>query len=128
MSQISIPVSIGELIDKITILEIKTERILDVEKQKTAALELNALNESLSKEKFPSDLFALKQILKDINQKLWVIEDDIREKELKQEFDDEFIELARKVYFTNDKRFEIKNKINIMCNSHVKEVKSYQNY
>ena len=120
-------VSLGELVDKITILMIKKDKITDKGKLKLINGELSVLSQTL-------DLLLLKDIkiylddLKRINSELWIIEDLIREKEREKLFDDEFIDLARKVYMTNDKRFEIKNKINDKYGSTVKEVKSYKPY
>ncbi|OIQ19162.1 MAG: hypothetical protein BM556_07705 [Bacteriovorax sp. MedPE-SWde] len=121
-------VSLGELIDKLTILEIKIERINDITKVENAkneheqlTLQLNELNLD-NKE----NLSNLRGELKQINEKLWVIEDDIRLKESDNVFDQEFIDLARSVYITNDQRFEVKNSINMGYNSEIKEVKSYK--
>jgi hypothetical protein len=118
-------ISAGELIDKISILEIKAEKIKDSAK----LLYINTEKEILLKE--AGKLYAyinwlLK--LKGINFKLWKIEEDIREKERKKEFDSEFIELARAVYFTNDERFNIKNQINNYYKSNIMEQKSYEKY
>lgn len=120
---ILIPVSIGELVDKLTILEIKREKINDLtklEKANKEYCELKKLYNNLYEKEYND--------LKQINLKLWEIEDNIRIKEKNKEFDEEFIELARSVYITNDKRFKIKNIINIKSNSEINEVKSYQNY
>lgn len=119
MNKIIIPVSVGELIDKITILEIKNFLSDDPYIQK----ELDELN----KIKYTLTQFILEYELelKRVNEKLWKIEDKLRQKEKLQEFDNEFIELARSVYITNDKRAEIKKKINDLCNSEFKEVKIY---
>ena len=123
-------ISVGELIDKITILQIKKEKITNLEKVKKVSYELqlleNILN-SFEKSKI-NELENLMIELKKINQKLWVIEDDIRLLEKNKKFDDNFIELARSVYITNDKRFEIKNKINRLFSSNIEEVKSYEEY
>ena len=125
---INIPVSLGELIDKITILEIKQDKIKDSEKNKNITFELNLLNDKLNS--FPSnnELVDLKNKLKEVNTELWDIEDQIRICEKRNNFDREFINLARNVYITNDKRFEIKNKINKKFSSDIQEVKSYEKY
>ena len=128
--EIQINISVGELIDKITILQIKTEKITNLEKVKKVSYELqlleNILN-SFEKSKI-NELENLMIELKKINQKLWVIEDDIRLHEKNKKFDNNFIELARSVYITNDERFEIKNKINRLFSSDIEEVKSYEEY
>lgn len=120
-------VSLGELVDKITILEIKQEKIKDDAKQILIDEELNALNTKLQALNL-TDLKDLKDELRHINHKLWLIEDDIRDKEAEKEFDKDFIELARSVYITNDLRFKVKNLINMRYNSKIKEVKSYKGY
>ncbi|EQC45663.1 DUF6165 family protein [Bacteriovorax sp. Seq25_V] len=120
-------VSLGELVDKITILEIKQEKIKDDAKQLLIADELSALNTKLQALNL-NDLKDLKDELRHINHKLWLIEDDIRDKESAKEFDQDFIELARSVYITNDLRFKVKNLINMRYNSTIKEVKSYKGY
>lgn len=122
---IECPVSLGELVDKITILEIKTERIEDPERVALAQKELNELSSKLES----LDLEGISEFtaeLKGINEKLWVIEDDIRLKEKALDFGAEFIDLARSVYVTNDLRFKVKNSINMRYNSGIKEVKSYK--
>ena len=126
--QIEIPISIGELIDKITILEIKYENISDSEKNKLIDVELNLLNSIYKKIGPNKELEQLKLELKTINSKLWEIEDEIRILENKKIFENEFVSLARSVYITNDKRFDIKNKINKIFSSDIMEVKSYEKY
>lgn len=118
-------VSAGELIDKISILEIKSEKIKDPIK----LLYINKEKEILLKEanKLYGYITWLLKI-KDINLKLWKIEDDIRQKERDKSFDDEFVALARAVYFTNDERFDIKNQINNYYSSNIMEQKSYEKY
>ena len=119
-----INVSIGEVVDKITILEIKLENIKDEEKRKNVLTEYNTLNpliQDLNIDKFKEDL-------RHINNKLWDIEDKIREKERDKEFDDEFVELARSVYYTNDIRAQIKRDINVKFESDLIEEKSYESY
>lgn len=120
-------ISIGELIDKITILEIKLKRIKSKEKLENIQKELSSLLKVYNKLDIQK-IRPLQSQLSIINEKLWIIEDDIRDKERKKEFDNLFIELARSVYVTNDKRFNIKEEINNLFNSNIKEVKSYQNY
>lgn len=126
--QIEIPISIGELVDKITILEIKNENIHDKEKIKLVNIELNRLNSIYKKIGENKELDQLKLELKEVNSKLWKIEDEIRVLESKNIFDKEFVSLARSVYITNDKRFDIKNKINKSYSSDIMEVKSYEQY
>ena len=128
--KIQINISVGELIDKITILQIKKEKIADLEKVKKVSYELKLLENSLNslKTSKTEELRNLMNELKRINQKLWVIEDDIRLLEKNKKFDIEFIELARSVYKTNDERFDVKNKINKLFSSNVEEVKSYEKY
>ena len=128
--EIQINISVGELIDKITILQIKKEKITNLEKVKKVSYELQLLENSLNsfeKSKI-NELENLMIELKKINQKLWIIEDDIRLLEKNKKFDNNFIELARSVYITNDERFEIKNKINRLFSSNIEEVKSYEEY
>lgn len=128
-----IPVSPGELVDKITILEIKKKYITIPAKSKLIQTELKQLSSILngmlkvSEKKRPAVLTE-KKVLKAINKKLWDIENRIRAKEAKQSFDKGFIELARLVYLTNDKRSEIKNRINILFGSAIKEIKQYSKY
>lgn len=116
--KITIPISVGELIDKITILQIKSQYT----DNEYVLKELQELNEIKSNIKYTADYEVQ---LKEVNQKLWTIEDKIREKEKLQEFDDEFVELARSVYINNDKRAEIKKQINETTNSFFREVKIY---
>ena len=126
---ISTPVSIGEVVDKVTILAIKSERITDVEKLENINKELELLREILSGvDGLWTKIESLYADLKRINEELWVIEDDIRIKEYKKEFDDEFIRLARAVYVTNDKRADVKKKINLKLGSELVEEKSYEDY
>jgi len=118
------PISVGELIDKITILEIKEARITDESKRINVEKELETLR-SIEVSNIPTDLVDKLRI---VNDRLWVIEDAIREKERMNEFDSEFIELARSVYFTNDRRGEIKREINEVCGSDLVEEKDYCRY
>ncbi|WP_331351583.1 DUF6165 family protein [Cellvibrio sp. UBA7671] len=128
---IQAPISLGELIDKITILEIKAVNIGDATKLKNVTYELNILNDKVSSlldSARQTKLAPLKQALKDINQELWIIEDDIRDCERDKDFSDKFIQLARAVYFTNDKRAAVKKDINLAFGSELIEEKSYKNY
>lgn len=117
--KITIPVSVGELIDKITILEIKS-LFSNSEYIQKELKDLNQIKSTLTQYTLDYEVK-----LKKVNEKLWKIEDRLREKENLQEFDDEFIELARSVYITNDERAEIKRKINEETNSSYKEIKVY---
>ena len=123
---IQIDVSVGELLDKISILKIKSYKIKDTAKLKHINYELDSLTNTALKLNV-LDVELLEE-LSEINSSLWKIEDDLRELELKKDFSDTFIQLARKVYITNDKRFKIKNKINNKYGSLVTEQKSYKNY
>ena len=127
--QINVPISPGELVDKITILEIKKEFINDIKKQKNINHEYNLLmqiyNDNVSQ---TGGVESLKSDLKKINLSLWKIEDDIRDCERDKIFDNTFVELARSVYFTNDKRSKIKLEINLLLNSSLVEEKSYKDY
>jgi hypothetical protein len=120
-------ISFGELIDKITILSIKSRRISDTEKLKNVRIELASLQETCatyigSRE----DIEQLQLLLQKINEELWDIEDAIRMKERKQEFDDEFVAIARSVYITNDKRCAVKKQIDALLGSYITEEKSYE--
>ena len=123
---INAPISIGELVDKITILEIKKNKLQN-SKLENVLKELSFLRKLMAKHQIEitDNLFTQ---LKEINLKLWNIEDQIRIKEKNKEFDNIFIELARSVYFTNDKRSEIKKRINRLSNSEITEEKSYAEY
>ena len=125
---ISTPVSLGELVDKISILHIKNINIKDEEKLNFIKEELELLNNILDKHVNRADIIEYLDSLIEINSKLWVIEDDIRDCERNKKFDKTFIDLARSVYFTNDKRSEIKNSINKKFGSTIVEVKSYKKY
>jgi len=128
-SNLIIPVSPAELIDKITILEIKRQFIKDSTKLKNVDLEYKLLLDVLIKNVSGSEeLDLLRSQLKEVNMKLWDIEDKIRDLEKNKVFDKKFIELARLVYFTNDKRSEIKKDINKLLNSEIVEEKSYSDY
>ena len=125
---ISTPVSLGELVDKISILHIKNINIKDEEKLKLIREELELLNQTLNKHIKKNDIQTYLDSLIEINSKLWVIEDDIRDCERNKKFDQTFIDLARSVYFTNDKRSEVKLEINKKFGSKIIEVKSYEEY
>ena len=125
-STILAPISIGELIDKITILEIKQIYMTGI-KLKNINKEMKLLKNILQEQNLEINIDLIKN-LKKINKKLWEIEDNIRIKESKQEFDEEFINLARSVYIENDKRASIKKEINQKYNSDLVEEKSYKNY
>ena len=125
---ISTPVSLGELVDKISILHIKNTNIKDEEKLKLIREELELLNQTLNKHIKNNDIQNYLDSLIEINSKLWVIEDDIRDCERNKKFDQTFIDLARSVYFTNDKRSEVKLEINKKFGSKIIEVKSYEEY
>ncbi len=129
MTQIAVPVSHGELIDKLTILEIKSERISDPAKLINIHNELEALNAAWRADPAATiDINDSRSRLKAINETLWQIEDEIRVKEKAQAFDARFIELARAVYVTNDQRADVKREINEKLGSTLVEEKSYQPY
>ncbi|MCL7931490.1 DUF6165 family protein [Halomonas llamarensis] len=126
---IEVPLSFGEVLDKITILEIKSERIENAEKNSNVRLELDALNRIWAHEiQDPSRIADVRVQLKAVNEELWDIEDDIRAQEAKQDFGPHFISLARSVYFTNDRRAAIKKEVNLLLGSRFVEEKSYQDY
>ncbi|TXI26810.1 MAG: hypothetical protein E6Q64_07880 [Ottowia sp.] len=129
MSEILVPVSFGELLDKIAILQIKSERMLDEAKLANVRKELSALEHTwMQHPAAGGDITQLRAQLKAVNERLWVIEDDIRIKEKAQAFDAEFIRLARSVYFENDERARVKKAINLALGSAYVEEKSYQDY
>jgi len=129
MSTISTPVSFGELIDKITILEIKAEQIRDPAKVANVRTELDLLGATWAAHPASkTDIGDERARLRAVNQALWDIEDRIRLKEKAKAFDDEFIELARAVYFRNDERAAVKREINEKLGSTLVEEKSYQDY
>ncbi len=125
--KVEVAVSLGELIDKITILKIKREKIQDLSKQEWIKREEDILMERLRGLAI-EDIDSYMLRLKEVNLRLWAIEDKIRLKESLKDFGEEFIELARAVYKVNDQRFAIKNEINNLFGSEIKEVKSYQFY
>ncbi len=128
-NQILVPVSPGEMIDKITILEIKREFILDKDKLVNINREFNLLMDIFNSNfSDVQGINELKNQLKEINLVLWKIEDDIRDCERSNKFDQIFIDLARSVYITNDKRSKVKMKINLLLNSDLIEEKSYKDY
>ena len=126
---VRVEISIGEFFDKLTILEIKRSRIKDTAKLENVDRELNGLNHLLETLPFSrKDVRDEVDELKALNEKLWVIEDELRDKESQKGFDDAFIQLARAVYLTNDRRFEIKKTINLKLGSDFIEEKSYKPY
>ena len=129
MDIIHVPVSPGEVLDKITILEIKSERMDDAEKVANVKRELELLQASWRQHVDEDETVGrIHAELKAINEELWEIEDDIRDKERAREFDDVFIALARSVYVTNDKRANAKKELNLYLGSEIVEEKSYQDY
>ena len=129
MNKIIVEVSIGELLDKISILEIKQEKIKDPEKLKFINNEHSILKDQLEKNvKSDDKLKDLYQSLKEINAKLWLIEDDKRQCEKDKDFGEKFIRLSRDVHFLNDDRAKIKLKINNHTGSAIKEIKEYTSY
>ena len=127
--KISVPISVGELFDKISILEIKTKKIKDRSNLKIIKFELSELKKIINNKKLNKSYNKIQyQKLLKINNRLWSIEDNKRKYEVTKKFDKKFIELARKVYLLNDKRAEIKNKINVNSGSKIREVKSYKKY
>ncbi len=129
MKEILVPISPGELLDKITILEIKSERMDDPQKVANVRRELGLLSkvwsDSLTEDETISELHRL---LKSINEELWEIEDDIRDEERHDRFGERFIELARAVYVNNDKRAQTKKDVNLHLGSDIVEEKSYKDY
>lgn len=125
---IEIPVSVGELVDKITILQIKSEKIIDLEKLSNIRKELNILNNKLTSLNLSKDVHSIQDQLKLVNTLLWEVEDVLRDYEREGNFSDSFIEKARSVYKLNDQRFILKQKINYLTNSDIVEEKSYKEY
>ena len=126
---VNVEISIGEFFDKVTILEIKRVRISDPLKLININKELDVLNHLLTKLPFSRDKIKVEvDELRQINEKLWVIEDDIRDKEARKQFDQGFVELARLVYITNDRRSAVKRDINVKLGSDFVEEKSYEKY
>ena len=129
MNKILIEVSVGELLDKISILEIKLQKIKDLEKVKFVKEEYSTLNDQLNKNvESDEKINNFFSSLKEINAKLWMIEDEKRQCEKDQNFTDKFIKLSRDVHFLNDERAKIKLKINNYTGSKVKEIKEYTKY
>ena len=129
MNKILVEVSVGELFDKISILEIKKDKVKDEEKLKYIIDEYNLLKEQMvDKVKLNEKLSGLFDTLKDINSKLWVIEDDKRLCEKNSDFGEKFIKLSRDIHFLNDKRASIKLEINNQTGSKIKEIKEYTSY
>ena len=129
LDSIKIDVSPGELIDKITILQIKADKIQDISKLENVNKELELLTNSLHQSvKITNELKLIMDQLQQVNETLWVIEDKIRLHETSQKFDTDFIELARAVYKENDKRADLKRKINNVLGSGLIEEKSYSDY
>ncbi|MDJ0777564.1 MAG: DUF6165 family protein [Gammaproteobacteria bacterium] len=129
MNEILIPISPGELLDKITILQIKAERIDDATKVANVRVELELLTRVWDGAvEVDDEISALTAELKSINEALWEIEDDIRDEERNKRFGERFIELARAVYVTNDRRADAKKRVNLHLNSNIVEEKSYQDY
>jgi len=129
MDIIQVPVSPGEVLDKITILEIKSERISDPDKVANVRRELELLRSTWRQSVEQDETVSrIHDELKTINEALWEIEDDIRDKERAREFDQRFIDLARSVYVTNDQRANAKKELNVYLGSEIVEEKSYQDY
>lgn len=129
MNQILIPISPGELLDKITILEIKSERIESAEKKANVNKELGMLNKVWADAvEQDAEILSMRAELKNINENLWDIEDDIRDEERAKRFSEKFVKLARSVYVTNDLRGNVKKRINLHLKSDIVEEKSYQDY
>ena len=129
MKDVLVPVSPGELLDKITILRIKAARMTDPAKVANVRLELDLLERTWKESGCAAfDVAADERALQAVNEKLWEIEDDIREKERAKAFDAGFVELARAVYFSNDERAAIKRRVNLALGSRIVEEKSYKPY
>jgi hypothetical protein len=128
-AEIKVPISPGELIDKLTILEIKAANMTDATKLANVNIELKLLQETWRSSAFANaNIDAEWKQLREINKKLWDIEDEIRDQERERKFDQEFIELARAVYVTNDERAAVKKQINTKLGSKIVEEKSYAKY
>ncbi|MBW2484913.1 MAG: hypothetical protein JRF05_06105 [Deltaproteobacteria bacterium] len=126
---INVPISWGDLVDKITILEIKMDRIHDEKKRENIDKELQALKIVFDQGcKCPEKIIQVKAKLRGVNEQLWDIEDDIRKCEREKDFSQRFIDLARSVYMSNDRRAALKREINIILKSELLEEKSYEDY
>jgi len=126
---IKVDVSVGEFLDKLSILQIKSERIIDQDKLKNISNELSALQQVWLESEFSNSNLTQELLdLRQVNEALWDIEDAIREKERLKQYDEKFTELARSVYVTNDKRAEVKKRINQKTGSELTEEKSYAEY
>ena len=128
MNNILVPISPGELLDKITILRIKVARIQDAAKLANVRLELSLLEKTWTEAGAPAVVAAEEHALQAVNERLWDIEDLIRDKEAHQTFDRDFVELARSVYVCNDERAALKKRINVQLGSRLVEEKSYKQY
>lgn len=129
MSLINVPVSFGEVVDKITILEIKSERIQDPDKVANVRRELELIERTWTDAiEGKADVSDARARLKGVNEELWEIEDEIRVRESQKDFGNRFVELARSVYVTNDRRADIKKEINLALGSELVEEKSYEDY
>lgn len=129
MNEISVPISPGELLDKITILRIKSKRMSDPAKLANVRAELAALEQTWGRSRYAAiDVARDVDALLEVNERLWSIEDDIRDKERAQAFDAEFVRLARSVYLENDERAAIKRRLNLKLGSTLIEEKSYADY
>jgi hypothetical protein len=125
---VTIQVSVGELIDKLSILHIKLDKIKDESKLKLVTHEFSLLYNASIPYFEQTDVYDLYKQLIEVNSKLWDVEDRLRVIETEKRFEGEFIDLARKVYYLNDERFDLKNKINSLTNSEIKEIKEYVSY
>lgn len=125
----TVSISWGELIDRLTILEIKAERLSDVAARARVARELAALSDMADSAAAPEPrVLALKNALREVNKTLWSIEDEIRQKEARQQFDADFVRLARAIYQNNDERGRLKREINLLLQSEIGEEKQYTKY
>ena len=125
---VTIPVSVGELIDKLSILQVKKLKITNPEGLKYVSEEFELLYNQSEIYFNVNEIKSLYESLTEVNSALWDVEDKLRVFESEQKFDNEFIELSRKVYYTNDERFRLKNEINLITSSKIREVKDYKPY
>jgi hypothetical protein len=128
MVDVLAPISVGELIDKITILRIKTEQIRDAAAHKNVSRELDRLMQIRAGLQLTADLGGVEEQLLEVNQRLWKVEDDLRDFERRRDFGDRFVELARSVYTLNDRRAALKRQINTVTSSAIIDEKSYHPY